>query len=328
MDLDQGSKGNLPSPVVASPEFSTPEGMRREQFRAMGTTASLLLPEHQADQGRRLIEELFATWEGHLSRFKPESELSRVNTHAGLPIKVGPLFFTVLQTALEAARETAGLYDPTLQQQLLQIGYDRSFDGLDLRQPGSNSRVEPGGGWRQIKMDLVGGWVLLPVGVGLDFGGIAKGMAVDASVELLKHHGMGPALVNAGGDLAILGVPRGQDSWVLSVPGKDRYWNLPLQKGAMATSGIERRRWQQGDRQRHHLLDPRTGESVENELWSVTVVAGTCTQAEVTAKVAFILGTEDGSRFVKKHGSAALLVKQNGELQSVDPWPMHLMEAV
>jgi len=312
------------SPDVA---LDTPAGMRRSEFRAMGTTVSLLLPEQQSETGTDIVRTLFATWEQTLSRFLPESELSRLNRTAGEAVEVSNLLYDVLQTALEAARATGGLYDPTLFKQLVNIGYDRSFDTLpavvfaDAANPGL-----PGGGWRRIRVDQSKRLVILPADVGLDFGGIAKGMAVDAALVRLQDVGITTALVNAGGDLATLGVPQDVQQWQIAVPGKDRSWTLPLRHGAVATSGIARRHWQQGKQQRHHLLDPRTGLSARSGLWSVTVVAARCEQVEVAAKVAFILGLEQGARFLRTHQIAGLLVCEDGSWEAVSPWPVHLME--
>src|SRR5207245_7451602 len=127
------------------------------------------------------------------------------------------------------------------------------------------------------------------------------------------------ALVNAGGDLAVLGLPPTAEQWQLAVPGRERFWTLPLCHGAMATSGIARRHWWQGQTLRHHLLDPRTGLPAQSDLWSVTVVADRCEQAEVAAKVAFILGSRPGADFLRKHRIAALLVPVHGTCEPADP---------
>jgi thiamine biosynthesis lipoprotein len=94
----------------------------------------------------------------------------------------------------------------------------------------------------------------------------------------------------------------------------------------MATSGIARRNWMQGRTRRHHLLDPRTGLPVQGDLWSVTVVAPLCEQAEVAAKVAFILGREKGRDFLHEHQLAGLFVGTDGCWEAVEPWPVHLMK--
>src|SRR2546430_3556454 len=98
--------------------------MRREEFRAMGTTISMLLPENQAERGAQIVRTLFSEWEQTLSRFLPESELSQLNQRAGTPVAVSDLLYTVLATALMAAQATEGIYDPALLDQLVQLGYE------------------------------------------------------------------------------------------------------------------------------------------------------------------------------------------------------------
>jgi len=101
-----------------------------------------------------------------------------------------------------------------------------------------------------------------------------------------------------------------------------------LHHGAIATSGIARRHWLQGKILRHHILDPRTGLPAESDLWSVTVVADRCEQAEVAAKVAFILGSKSGAKFLRKHRIAGLLVQEDGSWETVEPWPIDFTEEV
>lgn len=292
----------------------------------MGTTISLLLPESKAAQGLQIVQTLFAEWEQALSRFLPESELSRLNEQAGIPIVVSDLLFAVLTTALNAAQATQGLYDPALLEQLVRLGYDRTFDDVPFVCYTPLYPGEPGGGWRGIRVNPERQSVTLPVGVKLDFGGIAKGMAVDAALEKLSQSGINTALVNAGGDLAVLGLPPDAEHWPIAAPGREQQWTIPLLRGAVATSGIAHRQWWQGNKLQHHLLDPRTGQSAQSDLWSVTVVTDLCEQAEVAAKVAFILGSRQGIKFLQQHNIGGLLVHEDGSWETVAPWPTQLMK--
>ncbi len=295
-------------------------------FEAMGTTIELIVPAEQADEALEIVRLLFAEWEQTLSRFLAESELTLLNQQSGRPVLVSSLLYHVLATALTAAQATEGIYDPALLDQLVRAGYDRSFASLpaqhfDLLIPG-----EPGGRWRGIKVDPIHRTVTLPAGIKLDFGGIAKGMAVDAALQRLHLYDIESALLNAGGDLAVLGLPPSLEHWQIAVPGRSQFWTIPLQFGAVATSGIAHRHWWQGQTLRHHLLDPRTGQPATSDLWSVTVVADRCEQAEVAAKVAFILGSQAGSDFLREHHIGGLLVCQDGSWETVEPWTRQIME--
>jgi FAD:protein FMN transferase len=326
--VDQIAHHQHPSPEPVPPDYATPAGMGHEEFRAMGTTISMLLPENQVEMGAEIVRTLFAEWEQALSRFLPESELSRLNQQAGTPVAVSNLLYDVLATALTAAQATEGVYDPALLEQLEQLGYDRNFDDIPVKRFDPIIPGEPGGRWRGIKVDPIRRQVTLPAGIKLDFGGIAKGMAVDASLEKLHQNGISSALVNAGGDLSVLGLPPSAEQWIVAVPGQKQYWTIPLHHGSIATSGIAHRHWLQGNIVRHHILDPRTGLPAQSDLWSVTVVADRCEQAEVAAKVAFILGSKAGAEFLHQNRIAGLLVHGDGTWETVEPWPAQLMEEV
>ncbi len=329
MALDHPIRKHLsPAQTSLKADFDTPQGMKREQFHAMGTTISLLLQEMQSDLARASVQTLFAKWEQTLSRFLPESELSQLNQHTGESVAVSDVLWNVLTTALVAARATRGIFDPTMLKQLILLGYDRSFDILPPLLVASTSSVMAGAGgkWQGIRLDHKKREVMLPEGVTLDFGGIAKGMAVDAALIKLHKIGVRTALINAGGDLAVIGLPPTMEHWPVAVQGKDRTWTIPLRLGTMATSGIARRHWQQGEHLRHHLLDPRTGTPVQNGLWSVTVVAARCEQAEIAAKVAFILGRERGKDFLHTHQLAGLLVDEDGCWECVGSWSEQWMK--
>lgn len=319
---------SLPPPAPVAPDEQTPDGMSRHIFAAMGTTVTVLAPVEHGPRAFEIVRALFDKWEGALSRFLPESELSRLNAQAGTAVEVSPLLWDVLATALEAARATDGLYDPTLLRQMLWIGYDRTFADIDRTGRTAASLVGQariGGDWRLIQLDLGRRRVTLPQGAGLDFGGIAKGMAVDAALDQLRALNLTPALVNAGGDLAVAGQPPGQPDWPIAIPGRDRHWSIPLRNGAIATSTVTRRNWRQGEIARHHLIDPATGEPAQSDILSATVVAPYCRQAEVGAKVALLLGARAGARFLETHGLAGLLIPTTGDYLMAGPWPRDAM---
>ena len=309
----------------AFPEYNTPAGLTQGSFKAKGSTKTTLLPEARAN-GIEIVRSLFAEWEQALSRFLPESELYRLNAHPGHNVITSELLFKVLASALNAAQATQGIYDSTLLDQIVKIGYDRSFDELAPVLPVASYDGQPGGGWQGIQVSLHLRSVRLPEGVRLDFGGIAKGMAVDAALLQLRQAGIERALVNAGGDLAVLGSPPVLEEWPIAVPVKDESRTIPLRSGAMATSGIGRRHWAQGNSARHHLLDPRTGLPAASGLWSVTVVAARCEQAEVAAKVAFVLGMERGKAFLQEHQLSGLLVDLERQWEATGYWPIEIMQ--
>jgi FAD:protein FMN transferase len=311
----------LPQSALDPPDFDTPAGMRRHTFPAMGTTVNLLLPARAEMSAAGQAQALFALWEAVLSRFRSDSELSYLNDRAGGPVIVGQLLWTVLTASIEAARSTGGVYDPTMLRQLEAAGYDRTFRDLPSSLPPSTQSATSGGAWRLIRLDNGTRAVTLPSGVALDFGGIAKGMTVDAALQGLVSAGVANAAVEAGGDLRVHGDPPGQKGWQVAVQLPTGKRMVTVHSGAMATSTLSRRRWQQGGVERHHILDPRSGQPARSGLSSVTVCATRCVQADVAAKTAFILGADEGRDFLSSHGLAALLIKSDGATECVGAWP-------
>ena len=196
---------------------------------------------------------------------------------------------TAVETSLDAARATGGLFDPTLRHELVRIGYNRPFDEIGAAQTAAGR--PPGG--RRLAADrrrpLRRGRHATERS-GLDLGEIAKGMAVDASLELLAGLGIEAALVTHQGVTSRCSVVRPASILGGARVGADPEGPVvPLVRGALATSGIARRRWMPGEASRHHFVDPRTGEPATSGLCEVTV-AGDIPGREVGATAAFVAG--------------------------------------
>ncbi len=261
--------------------------------------------------------------EARWSRFRPTSELCRLNDAAGAPVIVSPGTFSLIARAVDAWRDTGGRYDPTVLAALEAAGYDRDFDAIAPAGVAAGAHVDvPGCG--DVELDSLVSAVRLPVGVALDLGGIGKGAAADeVSAALLDAGvpGVTGVLVNMGGDLRARGAAPQPHGWVVEVDDPletGRTGLLAFVEGAIATSTKLRRAWTRGDRTLHHLIDPRTGEPAESGLASVTIVAGEAWRAEVLAKAAFVAGIDDGRALIEASGATGLLVTDDGEVLELD----------
>jgi thiamine biosynthesis lipoprotein len=281
----------------------------------------------RADARLTQVPAWFAAWEQHLSRFRPDSELARVNARAGQPVRVSPVFWTVLRTAVWAARQSDGLVTPAVLEALEVAGYDRTFDALRLRDDGNMEtqvadqdspigiRAASDHDWHAIRFSRRGRTITLPPGMRLDLGGVAKGWAGAQAVQRLRQ--LGPALVDAGGDIAVSG-PRADGSpWPIGVTNpfapQEILELLLVARGGVATSGRDHRRWRQGAVWRHHIIDPRSGQPAATDVLSATVIAPQLCAAEVGAKVALILGSVDGWAWIEARAHlAGLLVRADG----------------
>jgi thiamine biosynthesis lipoprotein len=221
------------------------------------------------------VERLFEELEEMFSRFRPGSELNLVNAASAEFVAVTPTFARILALALDSARRTGGLVDPTLGAAIEAAGYDDDFTELA---DGSVLGPAVPGSWRQVQ--VAGRIVLRRPGTKLDLNCVVKGLAVDAALSLLS----GDGFVSAGGDVAVRG------SAVVGLPGGG---SLTLSNGGLATSGTTKRRWVSDGELQHHLIDPRTGRPSTSRWSEVSVAAASCLEADVAAKAAFLLG-DDG----------------------------------
>lgn len=290
-----------------------------QRGRLMGCECSVhvAVEPEQGDAARAAIAQVWA-WlgeevEARLTRFRPDSELMRLNAAGGRWVTASPLLFDVTQAAVRAAAATEGLFDPTVIDRLEDLGYDRDLAELsreaqsptmDARIPESRTRA---GRWQGIEMDPTRRRIRLHDGVRLDFGGIAKGWAADRAVT--EHLGeFANALVSLGGDMRARGGPEPGAGWPIGVEDPRQPKQTPpvhrailtMRTGGLATSGASGRWWYYQGMRQHHLIDPRTGFPAKvwiapgdtAEIASATALAATGEEAEIAAKVALLLGPE------------------------------------
>jgi thiamine biosynthesis lipoprotein len=288
-------------------------------FRAMGCQMAALVDDHRPEAGQALAQAplWFEAWEQALSRFRPDSELNQLNAAAGQAVRVSPVLWEVVDLACAAARDSDGLVTPTQLAALEAAGYDRTFEALPADRGGDVPAARPAPDLSQaVARSAAQRRLRLAEGVRLDLGGVAKGWAADEAARRLSQ--FGPALVDAGGDIAVSGPRQGDTPWSIEVANPffpdEALQNLLLAGGrGVATSGRDYRRWRRNGRWWHHLLDPRTGRPAETDVLTATVVAPSTAQAEVAAKVALILGSERGLAWLEARPElAGCLVLEDG----------------
>jgi thiamine biosynthesis lipoprotein len=273
--------------------------MESKSFRAMGCQMSAFIdsPSNTAQEKLAQVPSWFETWEQVLSRFRVDSELSKINRQSGIPSRVSEVFLSVLSLSIQTERESMGLVTPLVLPALEMAGYDVSFEQIAKdRYSGAEYSGYPVGRLKDLIYDANQRIIQLPLGSGLDFGGVAKGWAANQAVQRLAS--FGPALVNAGGDIAISDYQKGGKPWVIGVidpfqPERD-LGSISVGQSGVATSGRDFRQWRQNGVFRHHIIDPRTGLPAETDLVCVTVIAQDIMAAEMAAKIVMLKGAEAG----------------------------------
>jgi FAD:protein FMN transferase len=241
-----------------------------------------------------------------MSFHDPESDVSRMNRDAhSRPVRVHPWTWRVLKSAREFSRESNGIFDITMAGHLVKWGYlpryGAPFDG---------------GSWRDIILEATCR-VRFRRPLLIDFGGIAKGFAVDRAVEVLKRKRVVAGIVNAGGDLRVFG--SGSQFVHLRHPAQPKRaaGAVRLRERAMATSGIYFAHTKNRHRRVSPMLDGRTGRAACDSI-SVTVAAANCMTADALTKVVFAL-RERAAPLVTRYSADALLLEQSG----VPSWISH-----
>ena len=293
--------------------------MQRIEFRAMNCQMLAMVDSDLASVQATLahVPAWFEGWEQCFSRFRPNSELSRLNQHDGQWVALSQDLFDVMVVAVWAAAWSDGLVLPTLLSLMEDIGYGQTFEQIRHAQTSAPLSAHPlcGLGWRDIELDAHRR-IRMPRGMRVDLGGLVKGWAAQQAAQRLSA--CGPALVDAGGDISITSACTAGELWPIGVADplhpNELLTVLQMGAGSVATSGRDYRRWRQDGKWQHHILDPRTSAPANTDVLSATVVAETMLEAEVASKVALILGSQEGLLWLQHHALAGLLVLQDGQV--------------
>jgi thiamine biosynthesis lipoprotein len=295
-------------------------------FKVFGTTAVLLVTDPAAaSRAREIADVQLAAVDRACSRFRPDSELFRLNANRGAVTPISELFAELIAEALRAAELTDGDVDPTCGQALAAAGYDRDFDELMGGEPVSTVRARPVPGWRGVRLDAAARTVQLSPGTQLDLGSTAKAWAADRCGELIAARlGVG-VLVSLGGDVAVAGPPPGTGWQVKATddhagPAAAAGQTVTITSGGLATSSTTVRAWQAGGKRMHHIIDPRTGEPVTSRWRTVTVAAATCLDANI-ASTAAIIRSEAAPAWLTELALPARLVARDGTVVTTSGWP-------
>ena len=302
----------------------------RATLEAFGTTALVAVTDAGSlAAARAVVERVVAEFDQACSRFRDDSELSRVNAAAGAAVRVGPVLLEAVTVALRAARLTGGDVDPTIGQALISLGYDRDFAALSLEDGAVASRgarpLASVPGWRTVIVDPELGTIRVAGGVSLDLGATAKALAADrAATEASAAAGCG-VLVSFAGDLAIAG-PAPAEGWRIRVTDDHRsgfdapgQW-ISLSSGGLATSSTMVRQWRTDTGTAHHLIDPLTGRSVDSVWRTVSVSASSCVYANIASTATIVRG-EKAAPWLEALALPSRLVRTNGTVLHVGGWP-------
>jgi thiamine biosynthesis lipoprotein len=306
--------------------------VRAETFEALGCDVRVVAADGDVAVARREVGRLLDEVDRTYSRFRPDSELARINARPNETVAVSALLSRVLDASLRAAWVTEGLVDPTVGRQMRLIGYDDDFARIRGRTDAIVLRLEAVAGWRTVRFDADRQTVRVPRGVELDLGSVGKALAADlAAVTAMNAMGGGGVLVSVGGDISVAGDPPA-GGWNVLIADDSRApvdaegETVAIHDGGIATSSTMVRRWTRGGVELHHIIDPRTGLPAAALWQTVSATAATCVDANTAATAAVVMGA-GAPDWLAERRIPARLVAGDGEVVRVAGWPLP-MEAV
>lgn len=301
------------------------------RWQALGSTVVLqVLDPWQLQWAIEIVKQALGEIDLACSRFREDSELSRVNRAAGGQVAIGPVLTRELDIALRAAELTDGAVDPCVGGALERAGYDRDWRLMATADQASGEVLEVTArrraGWESVELDARAGRVSVPAGVKLDLGATAKAHAADLACAAVHERFGAGVLVSLGGDIATAGPPP-SGGWRIhvtddhrdgpEVPGQ----RVSIASGGLATSSIAARCWRRDGRQMHHIIDPATEQPADTPWRTVSVAAADCADANIASTAAMLRG-EDAPGWLERLGLPARLVRRDGAVVTVAGWPV------
>lgn len=290
------------------------------QGRTMGTfyTVKLVSSRPQSmDLWQKQIDTRLAQVNAGLSMYAPNSELSRFNrTEPGQPFRLSHDFAGVMDTARTVFTLTDGAWDGTVKPlvDLWGFGIRQPTDALPA--PDTIAKALALTGFQYLVFENTHVKKTKP-GITLDLGSIAKGYGVDAIAGVLTRAGIDDFLVEIGGELYGSGMNRHKKPWSVGIThplktGADAglYKVVHLENRAIATSGDYRNYFEFQGKIYSHIIDPKTGYPVDNQVVSASVIAGTCTFADALATGLMVMTPEDSLALVDTLENVECLIIQ------------------
>ncbi len=299
------------------------------QGRTMGSPytvqiAGTNLSPAQIEEVRVEVERTLVEVNRQMSHYQPESEISRFNrAPARVPFKVSPEFARVVRFALDLGRSSGGAFDPALGSLINLWGFGEQGERLAAPSEDELKRARELAGRAHISVTPSDELVKDAAGVGLNLGGIAKGFGVDQVMKVLLRRGFTNCYAAIAGEVRVQGFNARRTRWQLGISAPVPHWNeqdqmaavASLSNQAISTSGDYQKFFTDAEGRRFsHILDPRTGWPVRQEVGGVTVVAPDSMTADALATTLFVLGCDEGLRFIERWTNAAalFLVRESG----------------
>ena len=292
----------------------------------LGTICSINLFEDGTDE---LYEKLFDRLREIDNEFaldKKNSDLYRINSRAFVePVTVGEDVFSVMEFSLLISKITDGAFDASIEP-LVKLWNINSISP-HVASLEELEKILPLVDYKNIVLNRENRSIhFLREGMGLDFGGVAKGFAADEVIKICEQHGVHRAIIDLGGNIYVYGKKSNSKDWNVGIKNPEYPDSAPLVRitvpqTSIVTSGIYERYFEAGSKRYHHIFSPFTGAPVENDLASVSVISKNSMLADGLSTAFFVLGERKSLELIPKLSSAfnikisAIFIKKNHEIK-------------
>ncbi len=274
----------------------------------------------KAAQEMQRVEDIFTIYGNKPNSIKEFNQLSILT-----PFSFSPEVNTLLETAVGIEQQSNGAFSPTLATLNKLWGFSNTEPPRAPPSPSSIQKLLPGS--QNCLQHQGKQWQRSSPNCQLDFGAIAKGYAIDRGIKALKKFGIQNAMINAGGDIRIIG-KHGENNWLIGIRDprhKDSVIATLSLHGdvSVVTSGDYERYFTNQGQRYHHILNPKTGWPSYNSQ-STTVIASNATLADAWSTALFVLGKE-GLKIAEKLPLQALIIDSNGQIHHTKAMPINLL---
>ncbi len=265
--------------------------------------------EHNINQHIDACFEWMETAENRLSIHAENSEVQKINQNAAEnPVSVSEDVFQVIQAGKALTKLTEGTFDITIGGIKSLWDFHQNKQAVPRKQDIQEKLASVGEAFIRLNLSEV---CLTHPETQLDLGGIAKGYMVDQAICMLREAGIQSAIVEAGGDLRLLGKHPQKPHWRIGIKHPRNphqlYGILTVDSVSVTTSGDYERYFEKEGNRYHHILDPETGYPAMQSI-SVTVIAPSAMKADAFATALFVMGPEKGIQFTEKQHDIECLI--------------------
>lgn len=264
------------------------------------------------------VEEECRRYENLLSKTVEGSDVWNINHAEGKRVKVSEETRGLIEKALHYSKLSGGIFDISIEPCVSL--WDFTGEGMG-RLPDENALAEAASKVDWTRIDINDEGVLLPEGMSIDLGAIAKGYISDRIADLLQENGVESAIVNLGGNVRAVGLKPDGSNWRIGIQDPEGVRDqtilgvVSITGSSVVTSGIYERGFTLDDVVYHHILDPKTGWSVQNELAGVSIVTEEACTADALSTTVFAMGLEEGTKFIESlEGVDAIFVTREGDV--------------